>query len=238
MKPYAERPHILVVDDDERIRDLVCRYLSDHGFVTLPAEDAEVARQMMDQFVIDAIVLDVMMPGESGVAFTESLREKKRTENIPVLLLTAMGEARDRIDGLSAGADDYLPKPFEPEELVLRLKSILKRAPDQSEDMPRYKIGPWMFDPADKVLSQSDADSVALTDLEVSLLVALAKNAQGAVSRDDLSMACGVKAGERTIDVQITRLRKKFEKDTKTPQYLQTVRGKGYMLIAEKMSGS
>lgn len=237
MTLYAEKPHILVVDDDDRIRDLVCRYLSERGFITLPAEDAVMARAVLERFDIDAAVVDIMMPGETGLELTESLRAKKRLKNFPIILLTAMGEAKDRIAGLQAGADDYLPKPFEPEELVLRLQAILRRVPEKPEQAVRYRIGPWIFDPLEKTL-EMDEQKVTLSDIEVSLIQALAKQSGQAMDREKLAEQCDVQAGERTIDVQITRLRKKFEADTKAPQYLQTVRGHGYLLRAEPIEGN
>lgn len=235
-KRYEDDPHILVVDDDERIRNLVCRYLGERGFICLPAVDGVEAIDMLSAYDVDAVVLDVMMPGKTGVDVTRELRAAgKRLRDLPIIMLTAMGEAKDRIGGFEAGADDYLPKPFEPEELVMRLRALLRRAPKRADKEPRYRIGPWVFDAQDKMLTR-DGENVALTDMEVQLLRVLGGYAGQAVSREELSEGCGVQAGERTVDVQITRLRKKIESDTKSPQYLQTVRGKGYLLRAEVIS--
>lgn len=224
---YKNLPHILVVDDDARIRELVCRYLHDHDFIAMEAVDAQDAQALLVLFDFDALVLDVMMPGETGMQFTQSLREQGN--DMPVLLLTAMGEGADRIAGFEAGADDYLPKPFEPKELVLRLKALLKRAaPRQAPD--NFRIGDFSFNEGLKTLASDSGKTVMLTDAEVLLLKSLASRRGEVVSRDELADMCGVSTGERTIDVQVTRLRRKIEPDTKAPIYLQTLRGKGYLL--------
>jgi len=226
---YAQKPHILVVDDDARIRELVVRYLLEHDFVVMDAVDAADARQVLEHFEIDALVCDVMMPGETGFEFLTALRAGGN--EIPAIMLTALGEIDDRIEGLEAGADDYLPKPFEPKELVLRLNAILKRGMAAKAKLyQRFRIGPWEFDGEQSVLLADEGDDVKLTTMEVNLIKALAAKAGEPVSRDDLAEACGVDAGERTIDVQVTRLRRKLEEDTKSPKYLQTVRGQGYLL--------
>lgn len=222
---YASLPHILVVDDDARICDLVARYLIDAGFVVLTAADPAEARAVLARFEFDALVVDVMMPGESGLAFTADLRAQN--VDLPVLLLTALGEVDDRISGLESGADDYLAKPFEPRELVLRLQAILRRR--AKPGLKDLKIGDWVFDPVQNALGR-DGAQVKLTDMEANLLKALAQHAGDVVSREALADLCGIDAGERTIDVQVTRLRKKIEADSKAPRYLQTVRGKGYLL--------
>ncbi|MGB0719087.1 MAG: response regulator [Bdellovibrionales bacterium] len=224
---YIDRPHVLVVDDDVRICDLVSRYLMREGFVVLTAHHAAEARAVLDVFAFDAIVCDVMMPGEDGMAFTRGLRD---SSDIPVLLLTALGEVDDRIKGLEAGADDYLAKPFEPRELVLRLQAILKRQVKAVEaEAASFQIGPWVFDVENAVLSGADG-ARDLTAVEANLLHVLAKHGGEVLSRDDLARLCKIKAGERAIDVQVTRLRRKIEGDSKAPEYLQTVRGKGYVL--------
>lgn len=229
----TSKGHILIVDDDRRIRDLVSRYLHDHDFIVMTAEDSMQAFSLMQRFEFDALVLDVMMPKETGVEFTERLRASGY--QVPVLLLTALGEIEDRISGLESGADDYLVKPFEPKELVLRLQSILRRTQKDQVQKAGYQIGAWYFDPEfDELKDDKDAE-VRLTSVEANLLRALAESAGSAVSRDDLAMRCGLDAGERTIDVQVTRLRRKIEENTKMPKYLQTVRGKGYMLRAERV---
>ena len=227
----ANQPHILVVDDDVRIRDLVSRYLTDHGFVVITAQDAKEARAMLERFEFDAMVVDVMMPGETGLELTQAIQNQY---NIPVLLLTALGESDDRIAGLEAGADDYLPKPFEPRELVLRLNAILRRTVKTQDLTQPFKIGRWRFDPALKVL-EDGAEQVNLTEVENNLIRALASQPGEPVSREELAKRCGLEAGERTIDVQVTRLRRKIEEDTKAPRYLQTVRGKGYLLRIEDL---
>jgi len=230
----TSKAHILVIDDDKRICELVSRFLRDHDYVVLSAQNADEAREIMQNFEFDALIVDVMMPGQTGLEFTQSLREQGN--NIPVLLLTALGEVEDRISGFEVGADDYLPKPFEPKELVLRLKSILRRTRHEVKDAHGYQIGVWYFDPRYDELSDTtqEGNEVRLTSVEANLLRALAESAGQSVSRDDLAERCGLDAGERTIDVQVTRLRRKIELNTKMPKYLQTVRGKGYLLRAEQ----
>ncbi len=230
---FEALPHILVVDDDDRIRDLVSRYLNEQGFLALSVADAAQAKIALKQFIFDAVVLDVMMPGQTGVELTQELRA---TNDIPVLLLTAMGEIDDRIGGLQSGADDYLTKPFDPRELVLRLQAILRRRPLEKEGDAYYlRIGEMIFDPAINVLT-TGGETIKLTDVEANLLKALGRRANEILSRETLASLCGLDAGERTIDVQVTRLRKKLGEDSKTPHYLQTVRGKGYILRAEKVA--
>ncbi len=230
----TEKSHILVLDDDRRIRDLVSRYLHEHGFIVMTAKDAEAARNMIDRFEFDVMVVDVMMPGTTGVEFTQALRADDC--NIPVLLLTALAEVEDRITGLESGADDYLTKPFEPKELVLRLQAILRRTKKAAKPQSSvYRIGHWVFDTVHDELRDVERDEIMrLTSVEAKLLRALLESLGQAVSREDLAHRCDLDAGERTIDVQVTRLRRKIEEDTKAPRYLQTVRGKGYMLRAER----
>lgn len=227
----AESPHILVIDDDRRICDLVCRYLKDHGFVTLAAGDSREAQEILERFSFDALVVDVMMPGESGLDFIRALRRRAET---PVLFLTALDALEDRLSGFEAGGDDYLSKPFEPQELVMRLKAILRRSQKPPVSERGFKIGEWVFDPALCSLS-SDGKTQNLTTVETNLLNALAQRPGAVMSRDELAELCGLEAGERTIDVQVTRLRRKIEIDTKNPHYLQTVRGKGYRLRLEEL---
>ena len=229
----ADLPHVMIVDDDDRIRHLVSRYLQENGFVVSTAESAKKARQTMKLFEYDALVLDIMMPEETGLDFTNSLRAQGN--NIPVLLLTALGESEDRIKGLETGADDYLAKPFEPRELVLRLQSILKRIPQKKhlEETVAFSIGEWKYNPDHKELER-DEQKIRLTNVEDNLLCALARYEGEVVSRDDLARLCELDAGERTIDVQVTRLRRKIEDDPKSPRWLQTVRGKGYLLRVSK----
>ncbi|MEO1225780.1 MAG: response regulator [Pseudomonadota bacterium] len=221
-----EDPHILVIDDDQRLRGLLRKYLSDSGFMVSSASDAADARAKLEALTFDLIVMDVMMPGESGLHLTESLRKTLKT---PILLLTAMGEVDDRIAGLESGADDYLPKPFEPRELVLRINSILRRIPTEKPDTGPLQLGPYQFDPARTELTR-DGQLVHLTSAEVSLLSVLAAHPNETLSRDYLRTEARLGGNVRTVDVQVTRLRRKLEPDTKTPRYLVTVRGAGYVL--------
>ncbi len=231
---FESMPHVMVVDDDNRIRALLSRYLAGQGFVVLEAADAPEAEALLESFVVDILVVDVMMPRKSGLDFIRDLRAHSV---VPVVLLTARGEAQDRIGGLEAGADDYLPKPFEPRELLLRLQSILKRSVSKMERTPRYRMGPWVFDPSEDALMQEEGpEYLKLTAMEGALLRALTQSCGAVVTRMDLAKRCQMDdAGERTIDVQVTRLRRKIEADTKNPRYLQTLRGKGYILRAEEI---
>ncbi|PKQ13472.1 MAG: DNA-binding response regulator [Alphaproteobacteria bacterium HGW-Alphaproteobacteria-1] len=228
-------PHLLIVDDDERIRDLLRKFLMRHGFLVSVARDAGHARRVLAGLDFDLIVLDVMMPGESGVDLTRTLRERRTT---PILLLTAKGEAADRIEGLEAGADDYLPKPFEPRELLLRINAILRRMPEPEpeEIQPRaLRMGPVRYDIERAELTRGGVP-VKLTATEVQLMRIFADNPRQAISRSRLVEELGRDNGqaqERAVDVQITRLRRKIETDPKQPRYLQTVRGEGYMLAPD-----
>lgn len=222
-----DMPHILVVDDDTRLRTLLRKYLSDNGYLVSVAADAAEARAKMVALAVDMLVLDVMMPGEDGLSLTRDLR---KTNPVPILLLTAMGEVDDRINGLEAGADDYLSKPFEPRELLLRVASILRRAPKPEVEPPAVLgLGPFCWDPARQELRRGD-EVVHLTTAERELLGILGELPGQAVSRDDLAARTGNAANARAVDVQVTRLRKKLEDDPRMPRYLQTVRGMGYML--------
>lgn len=230
---FQSLPHVLVVDDDDRIRSLVSRYLNEHGFLALTAGNAADAKEVLKIAEVDALVLDVMMPGQSGMELTEELRA---TNDIPVLLLTAMGETEDKVSGLTAGADDYLTKPFDPRELVLRLQAILRRRPQPVSATQDVKIGKWFFEVEQNDLVDGE-ERIRLTDVEGNLLKALASKPGEILSREALAELCGLDAGERTIDVQVTRLRKKLGEDSKAPKFLQTVRGKGYLLRAEIVDG-
>ncbi|GAB4300527.1 MAG: response regulator [Roseovarius sp.] len=228
-------PHLLIVDDDERIRDLLRRFLIRNGFLVTAARDAAHARRLLAGLDFDLIVLDVMMPDEDGVTLTRSLRERLAT---PILLLTAKGETEDRIRGLEAGADDYLPKPFEPKELLLRINAILRRMPAPRAEHVAPKVlqmGDVRFDIERAELMRGD-EPVRLTATEVQLMRIFAENLREPVSRarlvEDLGRDRG-QAQERAIDVQITRLRRKIEADPRQPRYLQTVRGEGYMLAPD-----
>lgn len=223
-----DTPHILVVDDDTRLRELLRKYLSDNGYLVTTAGDAAEARARLAAFEADLVVLDVMMPGEDGLSLTRDLRAGGHP--VPILLLTALGEVEDRVNGLEAGADDYLPKPFEPRELLLRVASILRRAPKpEAKAAALLRLGAFVWDCGRAELRQGD-DMVHLTTAERELMGVLAEMAGQAVSRDDLAARTGNSANPRAVDVQVTRLRKKLEDDPRMPRYLQTVRGMGYML--------
>lgn len=228
---FSHLPHILVVDDDNRIRSLIQRFLQENGFLPFGAADAQQASEMMKRFEFDALILDVMMPGKNGFEFLTDIRQFTQ---IPVIMLTALGEADDRIKGLERGADDYLSKPFEPRELLLRVKSVLKRMPNLKTPAKLFSMGKWVYDTAHDELKNGD-EIVRLTSVEANLLRALTENIGEVMSREDLAEVCGLDAGERTIDVQVTRLRRKIEENSKTPRYLMTLRGKGYMLRADRI---
>ena len=224
--PTNNIPHILVIDDDRRLRELLQKYLSDNGFRVTVAEDTRKARRRMSGLQFDLLVLDRMLPGESGLEFVKSLRSKSST---PILLLTAMGEVDARIDGLEAGADDYLTKPFEPRELLLRIRTILRRTEIFQVSAEPIQLGCAEYDPVREFLT-INGDPMRLTSAEASLLTALSKDPGTILSREDLTRLCAIEGGERAIDVQVTRLRRKIEPDPRLPQYLQTVRGRGYVL--------
>ena len=227
--------HLLIVDDDERIRGLLQKFLMRHGFWVSAARDAAQARRLLTGLEFDLIVLDVMMPVEDGVSLTRDLRRRLTT---PILLLTAKGETSDRIAGLEAGADDYLPKPFEPKELLLRINAILRRVPQaRAQDViPKLlHMGPVRYD-VDRAELWRGADLVRLTATEAQLMRIFAAQPGVAVSRTKLVQDLGGgrdPSQERAVDVQITRLRRKIEADSKQPRYLQTVRGAGYMLAPD-----
>ncbi len=221
-------PHILVVDDDKRLRDLLSKYLADNDFFVSSAESAEAARKKLTSLAFDLIVLDLMMPGETGLDFAKSLREAG--SDIPILMLTAMGEPDDRITGLEHGADDYLVKPFEPRELLLRIGNILKRLPQKAETPEEIQLGEVVFNYGREELRRGEI-IIRLTATEIALLKALVENPEAILSREELSRRVGgTDSSDRTVDVQVTRLRKKIEPDPKQPRYLQTVRGQGYRL--------
>ncbi len=222
----ATEPHLLVVDDDARLRDLLRRYLTDQGFRVTTAGDAAEARRRLDGIAFDLLVLDVMMPGEDGLALTASLRASSR---IPILLLTAKAETADRIGGLERGADDYLTKPFEPRELVLRIRNILQRVASETERLSVLRLGEYQLDLRRGELRRGE-EPVRLTSAEQSLLTALAAQPGEAVSRQAFAEATQLGGNLRAVDVQMTRLRRKIERDPRFPRYLQTVRGTGYVL--------
>jgi len=227
--------HLLIVDDDERIRGLLQKFLIRNGFWVTAARDAAHARRILTGLEFDMIVLDVMMPGEDGVAFTRALRQSLTT---PILLLTAKGGTEDRIAGLEAGADDYLAKPFEPKELLLRINAILRRVPAVAAvaEAPKFlMLGPIRYD-VERAEMWRGEELVRLTATESQLMKIFSSCPGVAVSRaklvEDLGRDRG-QAQERAVDVQITRLRRKLEVDPKQPRYLQTVRGAGYMLAPD-----
>jgi len=224
--PIEEMPHVLVVDDDDRLRTLLTKYLGDNGFIVTPADGAEEARRRMQGLAFDIIVLDLMMPGETGLEFAEKLRPKN---NIPILMLTAMSETEDRIRGLEKGGDDYLTKPFEPRELLLRLHNILKRARPDPLPNPELIFGDAVFS-IERGEMRRRGRRIHLTEVEAALLRALGKEPGTPMSRDTLIDATNAGGEGRAIDVQVTRLRRKIEKDPREPRYLKTVRGKGYVL--------
>jgi two-component system, OmpR family, phosphate regulon response regulator OmpR len=228
------QPHLLVVDDDERIRGLLQKFLVRHGFLVSVARDAGHARRLLSGLEFDLIVLDVMMPGEDGVSLTRHLRTKM---TVPILLLTAKGEAQNRIEGFEAGADDYLVKPFEPKELLLRINAVLRRVPAvKAASGPKsLQMGIVRYD-LDRGELWRGEDLVRLTTTEAALMRIFAAAPGAAISRDRLVGDLGSdEAGtqERAVDVQITRLRRKIEANPKQPRYLQTVRGEGYMLAPD-----
>lgn len=222
-------PHLLIVDDDRRLRVLLQRYLSDNDFRVTVATDAEDARALLANLAFDLIVLDVMMPGESGLDLTHDLRQNS---DVPILLLTARGTPQDRIAGLEHGADDYLAKPFEPRELVLRIRTILRRAlKPESEQKPVVKLGECRFDLERGELTRG-GKPVRLTSTELQLLRLFAGRPREPFSRNDLCALTGTGL-ERSVDVQVTRLRRKIESNPRAPIYLQTVRGVGYTLVPD-----
>ncbi len=226
----VDAPHILVVDDDTRLRALLQKFLAEQGFRVTDATDAADARNKMESFAFDLVVLDVMMPGESGLDLILSLRPKN---NVPVLLLTARGESEHRIEGLESGADDYLTKPFEPRELVLRINAILRRT--QEPTVPGdgiLRFGDFTFDLAREELHKA-GDYVRLTTAEAALLKTLARHPGEAMNRDALRAESPVIGSGRAIDVQVTRLRRKIEEDPKFPRYLRAVRGVGYTFVPD-----
>jgi two-component system phosphate regulon response regulator OmpR len=217
--------HILVVDDDTRIRDLLGQYLIEQGFFVTTAKDAMEARRKLKEFLFDLLIVDVMMPGESGMELTASLRAHL---DVPILMLTAMDDSEDRIKGLECGADDYLPKPFEPRELVLRIKKILQRTKVTVVVEETVTFGDCIFYPKTNRLLQQGKD-VDLSSTEAKFLTILCGQPNTLVLREYLAQECGG-INERSVDVQINRLRTKVEADPKKPKYLKTIRGEGYVL--------
>ncbi|MBD8554974.1 response regulator transcription factor [Rhizobium sp. CFBP 8762] len=224
-----DAPHLLVVDDDRRIRDLLNRYLMEQGFRVTVAADAPEARRKLAGMDFDLLIVDVMMPGETGISLTASLRTIK---TVPIIMLTALAESTARIAGLEAGADDYLAKPFDPRELVLRINNILRRnAPTQAPKIEQVIFGPFTFSVVRKELRRG-ADHIRLTDREQEMMMLFSQRAGETVPRHEL-IGDEADVGERTIDVQINRLRRKIEDDPSNPIWLQTVRGIGYRLSVD-----
>lgn len=227
--PEDDAPHVLVVDDDARLRNLLTRYLSSNGYRVSNAADAAEARRKLAHLEFDLLVVDIMMPGESGIRFTSSLRE---TAEVPVLMLTALENVESRIEGLEAGADDYMPKPFEPRELLLRINSILRRTIKPEEPaIEQVRFGEYHFNVIRGELTR-EGEPVRLTDREKEILTAFASKPGSTIPRHDLLDGESA-AGERKIDVQINRLRRKIEVDPANPKWLQTVRGLGYRLCVD-----
>jgi two-component system phosphate regulon response regulator OmpR len=227
----AERRHLLVVDDDAGLRELLKEYLAGSGFRVTTAQNAASARRFLEGVHFDLLIIDVMMPGEDGLAFARWIRNRAGVAGAaPILILTARGAPDDRIEGLSTGADDYLAKPFEPRELVLRIEAILRRTGAATGEEHPVRLGRCQFDPARGELT-ADGAPVRLTDAETSLLRVLARAANGAVDRQHL--VGGGDASGRAVDIQVTRLRRKIESDPSNPRYLRTVRGRGYMLTPD-----
>ncbi len=223
-----DAPHILVVDDDQRIRDLLARFLFENGYRVTTAEDASVARASLRGLSFDLIILDIMMPGETGLSLAQDLRAHSQ---VPILMLTARTEPEDRIAGLEIGADDYLSKPFEPRELLLRMKNILNRRSEVASGPQEITFGKFIFSPVRGEL-RADGETVKLTEIERNLLRYLALRPGSPVDREELAKLSGHDS-ERAVDVQINRLRRKIEADPANPSYLQTVRGRGYIFYVD-----
>jgi two-component system phosphate regulon response regulator OmpR len=231
-EPSQRARHLLVVDDDDRIRELLKAYLARAGFRVSAANGGPAARKLLGTLDFDLAVFDVMMPGEDGLSLTRWLRDQRGTSGrTPILMLTARGEAGDRIEGLKVGADDYLAKPFEPEELLLRIEAILRRSQDRPPVSGPLSLGRCSFDPERGELT-CDGEVVRLTEAEVALMRELARTPHEPVDRLLLAKGASDPSG-RAVDVQVTRLRRKIEDDPKAPRYLQTVRGVGYRLAPD-----
>ncbi len=222
----AEIPHILVVDDDRRIRQLLQSYLADNGFRVTVAGSAVEARERRRGVIFDLMVLDIMMPGENGLELTRSLRDGN--DKIPVLMLSALAETADRINGLSSGSDDYLSKPFEPRELLLRIANLLRRTEPATVKTDDFRFGAFTFN-APRGELRKDGELVRLTSREKDFLRILAQRSGTPVARAELAQP-GAEDSARSVDVQINRLRQKIEADPSNPVFLQTVRGAGYVL--------
>ena len=223
--------HILVVDDDTRLRSLLQRYLREQNFLVSAAKDVAEAEMFLENYTFDILIVDIMMPKVTGTEFLKKIRENNNM--IPVILLTAMGDTDDRIRGLEYGADDYVAKPFEPKELVLRINNILRRTIKIKEMNSKLMFDGVCYNIDKGELITIDGKVIHITPVERTLLNVLGQKLGEVHTREELADILGVAENLRTVDVQITRLRKKIEIDTKNPRYLQTIRGKGYMLISE-----
>lgn len=226
-EPNFSSPHILIVDDDTRIRDLLSKFLKENQFLVSGVGTTKEAFDITKLVLVDLMILDVMLPDGSGVDFA---RRSDRPKDIPILMLTALGEMDDRIRGLESGIDDYMTKPFEPRELLLRLQMILRRT-FQKKQKQYYNFGPYQFDLVTETLTKGSA-IIFLTSTETTLLKIFIEHRGKTLSRDDIVALSGNTIGERSVDVQINRLRKKIENDPKQPYYVQTVRGAGYMMVS------
>ena len=227
--PGVDAPHVLIVDDDERIRELLAQFLGSKGFRVTVAVDAETARASLRGLAFDLLIVDVMMPGEDGLSLARHL---KQTMRVPILMLTALAEAEQRIAGLEAGVDDYMPKPFEPRELLLRLNNILKRGKTAGAGgRDEIRMGPYSFVISRGELKRGE-EAIKLTERERELMRLFAQRAGMPIQRHELIQGEAT-GSERAVDVQINRLRRKIETDPSNPVYLQTVRGKGYILYTD-----
>ena len=226
-----DKAHILIVDDDNRIRNLLQTYLIGHQYVVSVAKDTTQARELLATFNIDLIILDIMMPNETCIEFAQILRQ---TSNVAILMLTAMGDVEERIAGLKSGADDYIAKPFEPRELLIRIEKLINRTKHLKKMLNNCIIyfGQTEYDVANNTLSKNDIH-IVLSSGESKLLNILIDNLGIAINRQELAKLCG-NINERSIDVQITRLRTKIESDQKKPKFIQTIRGQGYILFGTK----
>ena len=220
--------HIFIIDDDQKIRLLLKKFLENNGFRVSDAENTQQAKKIMETLIFDLLVIDIMMPGQNGLDFLKEIRQKSL---IPTLMLTAMSNPEDRLDGLEYGADDYMTKPFEPRELLLRIQNILKRRPEnlKNTNVDNTRFGPFSFNQKSLNLYKNDI-LVHLTTSEQKLLNCFCKFPNKAFSRDDINGSLGGNIETRSIDVAIARIRRKIEDDQRYPVYLQTVRGIGWML--------
>ncbi len=226
--PADDAPHVLIVDDDQRIRELLAHYLRANGFRASTAKDAQAARALMRGLAFDLVALDIMMPGENGLDFASDLKNRS---DIPIIMLTAQGAPEDRVTGLEIGVDDYLPKPFEPRELLLRIANIMQRRKADETAPSEIRMGEFVFHIARGELKR-DEMTIKLTERERDLLRQFASRLGETIPRHELAGGAGA-ANERAVDVQINRLRRKIETDPSNPVYLQTVRGKGYVLHSD-----